>query len=342
MPRELESHYLVALRSEIESHVWQWTPETLYLGGGTPSGMEPETIASLLSFVPGAWREATVEAAPGSLTPARVDAWVKGGINRVSLGVQSFVRQELARTGRKHSAETVAADVALLRDRGISNINIDLIAGLPAQTLEGWNESLDAVLKLDPTHISVYMLEVDDDSRLGSEIILGGQRYGARDVPSEDSIADFYEIADKRLRSAGIERYEISNFAHSGSESLHNLKYWKREPYVGFGADAHSFDGTTRRQNVETVQAYVERTARHETVEVESTVPDPNEEKFFVGLRLTEGVHADESDWERHGQLFERFLGGGILERTGVNGNLRLTPRGIMVSNEVFEEFLNA
>jgi oxygen-independent coproporphyrinogen-3 oxidase len=342
MPRELESRYVMALRREIDSHRWQWTPETVYLGGGTPSGMEPETITELLSFLPGLWRETTIEAAPGSLTSARVDAWIDAGINRVSLGVQSFVRQELARTGRKHTAETVATDVALLRRRGITNINIDLIAGLPSQTLNSWNASLDAALTLDPPHVSVYMLEVDDDSRLGSEIILGGLRYGAPDVPSEDSIADFYEIAADRLRCSGIDRYEISNFARPGSESLHNLKYWKREPYVGFGADAHSFDGTVRWQNVETAQEYVHRTERRDAIRTESAVPDADEERFFLGLRLAEGVHTDEADWKRHGELFDRLLSVGILERAGVNGNLRLTPRGIMVSNEVFEEFLNA
>jgi oxygen-independent coproporphyrinogen III oxidase len=342
LPRELEKRYLRCLSNEISAHTWSWQPDTVYLGGGTPSGMDATQLNTVLAGLPGEWREATIEAAPGSLTPEKVEAWVAVGVNRVSLGVQSFVRQELARTGRKHSAAIVEQDVALLRSRGIGNFNIDLIAGLPSQTETSWAESLDATLRLDPPHVSVYMLEVDDDSRLGSEIILGGKRYGASDVPSDDRIADFYEAAVERLRAHGIERYEISNFARPGCESIHNLKYWKREPYIGFGSDAHSFDGAARWQNVESAKEYVERSERGEAVRIEESLPDAAEEKFFVGLRLAAGVHADDRDWRRFGPTLERFLQNGLLERTHENGNLRLTARGLMISNEVFQEFLTA
>ena len=343
LPRELEGRYLDALLREISLHTSAWAPDTVYLGGGTPSAMETDHLNRLLNTLSGTlkenqWREATIEAAPGSIAASRVDAWLRAGINRVSLGVQSFIRQELARTGRKHTAETVAQDVAMLRAHGISNINIDLIAGLPGQTEASWAESLAAAISLDPPHVSVYMLEVDDDSRLGAEILLGGKRYGATDVPSDDRIADFYEAAVDRLRAHGIHRYEISNFARLGAESMHNLKYWNREPYAGFGADAHSFDGVSRWQNVESAQDYVTRSERSESVRCDETLPDPGEEKFFVGLRLSEGVHADEADWLRFGPAFEYFLSTGVLERA--NGNLRLTPRGVMVSNEVFQEFV--
>ena len=343
LPRELESRYLAALLEEISSHSWQWTPDTVYLGGGTPSGMETDHLHRLMNALPqlperSPWREATIEAAPGTLTAERVDAWLQAGINRVSLGVQSFVQPELARTGRKHTAGIVAQDVALLRAHGIVNINIDLIAGLPGQTESSWAESLAATIRVDPPHVSVYMLEVDDDSRLGAEILLGGKRYGATDVPSDDRIADFYEAAVDRLRDNGIQRYEISNFARPGAESIHNLKYWKREPYVGFGADAHSFCGTSRRQNVESAQDYVKRSEDGESVGLEESSPDPGEEKFFVGLRLSEGVHADDADWRRFGPAFEYFLSAGVLEHA--NGNLRLTSRGVMVSNEVFQGFV--
>ena len=199
---------------------------------------------------------------------------------------------------------------------------------------------LDALTALDVPHASVYMLEVDDDSRLGSEILLGGKRYGASDVPNDDQIATFYETAVEHLAHHGIPRYEISNFARLGAESLHNLKYWHREPYLGFGSDAHSFDGSTRWQNVETALEYVEKSQRGESIRVESTQPDPVEEKFFVGLRLTEGVQPDASDWLRYGPAFERHLSSGMMESD--NGRLRLTNRGIMVSNEIFEEFLAA
>jgi oxygen-independent coproporphyrinogen-3 oxidase len=274
------------------------------------------------------------------VTREKVGAWRAAGINRVSLGVQSFVRQELARTGRRHDAEVVDREIALLRDAGIPNINLDLIAGLPGQTEASWRVSLDAVVRLDPPHVSVYMLEVDEDSRLGSEIILGGKRYGASDTPSDDAIATFYEQAVEALAEAGIQRYEISNFAKAGQESLHNLKYWQQEPYVGFGSDAHSFDAGERWQNVEAARDYVAAWERGESPVFERMTPDAAEEKFFVGLRLVGGVPVNSADEARYGATFERFIDAGMLERTG--DRVRLTPRGIMVSNEVFQEFLSA
>ncbi len=340
-PPDLEPQYAAALRHEIAAHQWTATPETVFIGGGTPSAMDPGLLSQILRALPGApWREATIEAAPGSLNAENVGAWRDAGINRVSLGVQSFVKPELARTGRRHDAETVARDVALLRSRGISNINIDLIAGLPGQTDASWLASLAALARLDVPHVSVYMLEVDDDSRLGAEILLGGKRYGGCDVPSEDRIADFYETAVTELARLGIHRYEISNFARPGAESLHNMKYWRREPYVGFGADAHSFDGHWRWQNVESAPDYVARFQGHASPRLDATTPDPGEEKFFVGLRLSGGVDTNAEDWRRFGPAFERFLSLGVLERNG--SRLRLTPRGVMVSNEIFQEFLSA
>jgi oxygen-independent coproporphyrinogen-3 oxidase len=337
-PRGLEERYLSALVAELRE--LSGGAETLYLGGGTPSGMEPGAIGSLAASLPREWREATLEAAPGSLSADRIRAWRGLGINRVSLGVQSFVRGELARTGRRHDAATVEHDVTLLRAEGISNISVDLIAGLPGQTAESWQASLDAVAALEVPHASVYMLEVDDDSRLGAEILLGGKRYGAMDVPSDDEIATFYETAVEYLARYGVHRYEISNFAQPGAESLHNLKYWRREPYRGFGSDAHSFDGVTRWQNVETALEYVEMAERGESARTESVCPDSGEEKFFVGLRLTEGVLPNAADWRRFGVALERHLSTGMLE--SVDGRLRLTSRGIMVSNEIFQEFLAA
>jgi oxygen-independent coproporphyrinogen-3 oxidase len=335
-PKDLEALYAQTLIAQIRAHRWQWAPETLYIGGGTPSAIEPEAFERLLESLPGRpWREATVEAAPGSLTPEKVDAWKRAGMNRASLGVQSFVKRELARTGRRHDAATVDSDIALLRTHGVENINIDLIAGLPGQTEASWRESLDAAIASGVPHVSVYMLEVDDDSRLGSEIILGGKRYGAPDVPSDDLIASFYERAAENLERAGIPRYEISNFARPGFESLHNLKYWRREPYIGFGADAHSFVGVTRWRNAETAREYVDSPDPTERTEA-----NPDEEKFFVGLRLSEGVKPSEDDWRQFGPVFERFLSAGVMEAR--DGRLRLTPRGIMVSNEVFQEFIAA
>lgn len=340
-PPELERAYGGALIGEIARFSWSEPADTVYLGGGTPSGMDVEILADVLRNIPGRpWSESTMEAAPGSLTESKIAAWCEAGINRVSLGVQSFVKRELAQTGRKHDAAIVAKDVSMLRAGGIENISIDLIAGLPGQTPESWRESLDALIALAVPHASVYMLEVDEDSRLGAEILSLGARYGAAAVPNEDRIVEFYESSAERLEGAGLPRYEISNFARPGFESLHNLKYWRRESYAGFGADAHSCDGIRRWQNVESAKEYVDRWQRGESVREEETNANEAEEKFFVGLRLSEGVEPDERDWERHGQAFERFLAGGVMEREG--SRLRLTARGILISNEIFEEFIAA
>lgn len=333
-PAGRELPYLAALRGEIGAHQWEWRPETVYLGGGTPSNLDPEALCAVLDLIPGSpWAEATIEAAPGSITDARAGAWVAAGIDRVSLGVQSLVEKEIRRTGRKHTAQVVAAEIGILHEAGIRNVNIDLIAGLSGQTEASWNESLDWIERLAPPHVSVYMLEVDEDSRLGKEMMLGGVRYGAADTPGDDETAGFYELAVERLAAMGLARYEISNFARPGWESRHNLKYWKLEPYVGFGADAHSFDGRVRYRNAETLDEYLANRAPSPGLPVVR-----HEERFFVGLRLMAGVRPEPDEWTRFDRPIRRFLDSGLLETA--DGVLRLTNRGVLLSNEVFQEFI--
>ncbi len=323
-----------ALAEELRAHAWTWVPETVYLGGGTPSILAIEDLRALLVLIPGnPWREATMEAAPGTVTAEKARAWRDSGISRVSLGVQSFVDKEIRRTGRKHTAALVAREIAILRDAGIFNINIDLIAGLSGQTEASWRESLDWIERLAPPHVSVYMLEVDEDSRLGKEMLLGGVRYGASETPDEEQTAGFYETAVERLAALGIRRYEISNFARPGLESRHNLKYWRLEPYAGFGADAHSFDGHVRRQNPESVADYLAGRPAQETA------AQPEEERFFVGLRLMTGFRPQPEEWRRFAVPIRRFLDAGLLATE--DGVLRLTSRGVLLSNEVFQEFIS-
>ncbi len=331
--RELEVRYRERLREELRDYEWQWRPETVYLGGGTPGSMDTEALQDLLSLVPGRpWVEATMEAAPGGITRERAAAWVACGINRVSLGVQSFVDREIRRTGRKHTAQAVADEIRVLREAGIRAVNIDLIAGLSGQTANSWRESLDWIERTSPEHVSVYMLEVDEDSRLGKELLLGGVRYGAGDVPSDEETAAFYETAVERLAAMGIARYEISNFARPRYESRHNLKYWRLEAYAGFGADAHSFDGRMRSQNAETVEEYLTNGVP------EAPVRAQDDERFFVGLRLMSGVRPTSDEWRRYSAPIRRFVDAGLLAADG--DTLRLTGRGVLLSNEVFQEFL--
>jgi len=295
--------------------------------------MEPAALEAILAAVPGKpWMEATLEASPGTITADKARSWRACGINRISLGVQSFVRPEIAATGRKHTAETVVGDLVTLRQAGIANLNIDLIAGLACQTMASWRQSLDWIEKLEAPHVSVYMLEIDEDSRLGRETLLGGVRYGAANIPSETETADMYEFAVERLAALGARRYEISNFARPGFESAHNLKYWRLEPYIGFGADAHSFDGTVRWQNPESPAEYLAGAER------ETVAAHPAEERFFVGLRLMDGIHPSPEEWRRFDAPIRRFVDAGLLEAHGPT--LRLTGRGVLLSNEIFQEFL--
>jgi oxygen-independent coproporphyrinogen-3 oxidase len=334
-PRSLQDEYQTSLVAEIERHRFEWRPDTVFLGGGTPSSMELPALAAVLAAIPGRpWKEATLEAAPGTVTAERARAWAAAGIDRVSLGVQSYVPDEIAATGRTHRAETVVSDLQTLRDAGIANYNIDLIAGLAGQTLASWRQSLDWIARLAPPHVSVYMLEIDDESRLGREKLLGGVRYGAGRLPSEGETADMYELAVDWLAGLGIPRYEISNFARPGFESIHNLKYWQLEPYVGFGADAHSFDGTRRWPNAESPSDYVAGGGSPERIAANLT-----EERFFVGLRLTRGICPTPEEWRRYQAPIRRFMEDGLLESE--DETLRLTRRGVLLSNEVFQEFLN-
>jgi oxygen-independent coproporphyrinogen-3 oxidase len=326
--------YQHALLAEIRAHSWTWQPETLYFGGGTPSLMAADFLRDVLAAIPSEkLTEATLECAPGTITQEAVAIWRACRIDRVSLGVQSFVTKELRLTGRRHDAEIVQREVEILRGGGLPNINIDLIAGLPEQTLASMDESLAWVEKLAAPHVSLYIFEIDEDSRLGNEILLGGQRYGAPRVPNDELTAQLYEKASQALRRMGYHHYEISNYALPGFESRHNLKYWLLEPYIGFGLDAHSFDGRNRFSNADTFEGYFN------AIRPAQTVSDLSEEHFFVGLRLLDGIEPTPSEWQRFAGPIERWEQAGMLERTG--SRLRLTPPAVLVSNEIFQEFLN-
>jgi oxygen-independent coproporphyrinogen-3 oxidase len=221
------------------------TVDTIYLGGGTPSLLAPELIERLFAAVRARFElerdaEITVECAPGQIADATIQAFQAVGVNRVSLGVQSFIDREAQVSGRLHSRAVVEEDLRRLRPAGIANLNVDLIAGLAGQTSASWEQSLNVLVDAGVPHASVYMLEVDEDSRLGREMLAGGARYFAGLVPSDDTIAQMYTRAIERLASAGLAQYEISNFCQPGFESRHNLRYWQRRPYLGLGLDASS------------------------------------------------------------------------------------------------------
>ncbi len=328
--------------------------DTIYLGGGTPTVLEAgqlqrifDAVRDQFSVRPDA--EVTVECAPGTLGPEVLQGLLHCGVNRVSLGVQSFVDAEAAAVGRLHKRATVLDDIAHLRAAGIANINIDLIAGLPHQTADTWQESLSETLATGASHVSVYMLEVDEDSRLGREVIAGGTRYHAHFVPDEEATADFYVAACQSLEANGIAQYEISNFARPGSQSRHNLKYWTRQPYLGFGVDAHSMlksatpdAEAVRFATADVLEKYVAGSPPQKTA---VSTANALEERFFLGLRLNRGVDLSEVAADFGQPALDSLLtpvneliGDGLLQRD--SNRISLTLRGRLLSNEVFQSFL--
>lgn len=330
--------------------------DSIYLGGGTPSLLEPALIARLFAALRAQFdverdAEVTVECAPGQLPQPTLEALAAAGVNRVSLGVQSFVDAEAHHSGRLHSRATVLDDLRRLRAAGIHNLNLDLIAGLAGQTFASWDGSLRVLIDSAVPHASVYMLEVDQDSRLGRELLAGGARYRAELVPSDDAIARMYETAIEYLADAGLHQYEISNFARRGHESRHNLRYWRRRPYLGLGLDASSMlpalrDGfVLRATSSDDLQAWL---ADPPPPETEWLSPARrHEEAWFLGLRLNAGVDPSELEQEFGSALLApalqtaaRLTQDGLLATTP-DGRIHLTPRGQLLSNDVFQEFLS-
>jgi oxygen-independent coproporphyrinogen-3 oxidase len=332
--------------------------DSVYLGGGTPSTLAPVQLEQVFKdlrnhFSIAASAEITVECAPGTLSDEIITTLVRCGVNRVSLGVQSFVDAEAKAVARLHTRDTTLRDIERLRAAGITNLNLDLIAGLPHQTPESWDYSVDEVIRAGVPHASVYILEVDEDSRLGRELIAGGQKYHAHHVPQQDLAADFYERACERLNCAGIAQYEISNFARPGYESRHNLKYWTREPYLGFGLDAHSM--LRALPNGDEVEAVRFSTADGLDTYLDGapllstpvTSEQAMEEEFFLGLRLNRGVRLADIGQRRQEKVLERIqsalaevIENGLLKISG--DYLTLTPKGRLLSNEVFEKLINS
>ncbi len=334
------------MNGHFERHV-----DSIYLGGGTPTLLEISQLERIFVTISQNFEiandvEITVESAPGTLTDAVLEVFQRVRVNRVSLGVQSFVDKEASSVGRLHTQKIVEDDISRLRQAGISGINVDLIAGLPHQTIESWEISVHALIAGGVAHASVYMLEIDQDSRLGSELIAGGTKYHAHFVPDEDMTADSYESACEKLNAAGILQYEISNFASEGRQSRHNLKYWTRQPYMGFGVDAHSMlrsasneNEAMRFSNPDSLERYVAGEAPSRTkVDTHSAL----EEEFFLGLRLNRGINLRQLTLN-HGA---KVIAGAIADLMKQNllvkdGDLvRLTPRGRLLSNEVFQRFI--
>jgi oxygen-independent coproporphyrinogen III oxidase len=322
--------------------------DTVYVGGGTPSLLDPNGLRRILDTFRTSFdcrfEEATLEADPETITPEKAEAWRDAGFDRISMGVQSFNDRELQAAGRMHRRANIFSAAQILRDGGFGKISCDLIAGLPHQTDASWDASVAELLALRPEHISIYLMEIDEGSRLGLEVLNSGTRYSASALPSDDVMATFYDRACESLAAAGYVHYEISNWALPGFESRHNLKYWRREPYFGFGAGAHSFNGAQRWANAHDPAAYADAIhgGRFPVEQLANVTRDQAlEEEFFLGLRQLAGIDLAVIELKYGAALrprIEELRGQGLLEWRGKF--LRLAPNRLTVSNEVFVSLL--
>ena len=348
----LERRYVEAVIREITAPKTNApsAADTIYFGGGTPSLLAPADIAAMIracreafDVAPGA--EITLEANPDSVSADRLAGYRAAGVNRLSLGVQSFRDQDLARLGRRHDAARARAAFGEARSAGFDNVSLDLMLALPGQTREDARESVEGLVALEPEHASVYLLELFPGTPLGDAMALSGAA-----KPDEDEAADMYLETMARLESAGLEQYEISNVARPGRRSRHNVKYWTDGEWLGFGCGAHSTVGAERWNNTESVPDYVERIERGaspESARRRLSRREQLEEALFMALRLVDGVPLDRvrtrygtDVWREWGERLAPFEEAGLLERD--DRRLRLTREGMLLASSVMTAFLEA
>jgi oxygen-independent coproporphyrinogen III oxidase len=348
----IAQRYIENLIREIESWKVVSSPEsvdTIYLGGGTPSLLAPEQLEQLLRavrerFTVAVDTEVTLEINPGRSNAETLRAFPGLGINRASFGLQTFDDTELARLGRSHNADDARRTFHKLREAGFRNVSFDLIAGLPGQTMAGWNKNLDEAFALRPEHLSFYLLEVHQGTPLADHI-----KKGIQPTPDEDLAAEMYDVMLDRAVRNGYEHYEISNLCLPGFRSRHNTKYWTCAPYYGFGCSAHSYDGAIRRwANERDVLKYMENIEQRGGAIVQEqqlSEEDRRAEAVFLGLRMMDGLSF--SDYQKkfgadvrrtHEKDLLRFREAGLIELG--DDLLRLTRTGALLSNEVFAAFV--
>jgi oxygen-independent coproporphyrinogen-3 oxidase len=333
--------------------------DSVFFGGGTPSTLTPDQLAAMITacddafdLLPGA--EITIEINPSPSHAGNFSEWRRAGINRASIGVQSFIDRELEALSRTHTAADARRTIDALRTAGFDNLSLDLIAGLPDQTRSDWEFNLDQALAIKPEHLSLYLLEVKEGTQLYSMI-----ERGRRPRPDDDLAAEMYQVICDRAAESGYEHYEISNFAiapiggqgsggPSAYRSLHNMKYWTGASFYGAGCGAHSYDGISRWVNIKQTEKYIESVSQSGQAIAERTElskDDRAPEALFMGLRLIDGV--DLMDFQarydvdvtaKYGRELDRLVDAGLIESVG--GRLSLTARGLVLSNEVFVAFV--
>ncbi len=347
---EIVESYVDALIKEISAFKFQIPNsksqiETVYFGGGTPSLLSPKQLEKILNAVHEKFSvtddsEITMEMNPATMTLETVRAYRDLGVNRASFGAQTFDDNELKRLGRKHTADDVRETIELLRNAGFINVSFDLIAGLPRQTLQDWERNLDEALKLNPEHLSLYLLEIHEGTPLAEQI-----RSKRQPQPDEDLSAEMYELLIEKTAARNYAQYEISNFSLPGFESRHNSKYWTLNEVFGFGVSAHSFDGNERYSNERDTAKYVAMIDESNSAEVMREKTDIASEFIFLGLRLSKGINLTSYEKrfgikirEKYAEDLRRLEDFELIELT--QNNLKLTSKGKVYSNEVFQIFV--
>lgn len=355
-----KSRYVQALCREIEwskDCLKEYLVDTVFIGGGTPSILEEKYIGQILDTLRSAARisddaEITIECNPGTLTMEKLEAYEDVGINRISLGLQSANDEELKTIGRIHNFEEFKKSFNLARLAGFNNINVDIMSALPGQTLESYKETLTKVITLNPEHISAYSLIVEDETPLKDRV-----ENGEVALPSEDEEREMYYYTKEFLEKTGYKRYEISNYAKDGYECRHNIGYWKRVEYLGFGIGAASLFKGERFSNTSDINRYMHILEKEDVMNADEvwkalnenietlTQKDEMEEFMFLGLRMTDGV--SKSDFKKifncdieavYGNVIEKLANQNLIKEAG--DLITLTDKGIDISNIVLANFL--
>ena len=346
----LKERYVAALLAEIAEAGDGSQADTIYFGGGTPSLLEPSEVRAIIETCRRAWdvasdAEITLEANPETATPERLAGFRAAGVNRLSIGVQSFSDAELRRLSRLHSAEKATAAFRAARVTGFDNVSLDLMMWLPQQSVPQWLESVDALIELGPEHASMYLLEIYPNAPLRDAMARG-----AWSLAPEDDAAEMYLAGLDRMDSAGYVQYEISNVARPGRESRHNLKYWTDGEWLGLGCGAHSTRRGVRWKNRAAPEEYIAAvTAGGQLATDRRVLTDAErlEEALFMGLRLNDGLDLQEVKsryavdvWQEYGRELQPFVDGGLLVYDG--RSLRMPRQGMLLAHEVMAVFIRS
>ncbi|MCR1952283.1 radical SAM family heme chaperone HemW [Clostridium sp. DSM 100503] len=343
----LKDDYVDALCKEIDEKVIDYKIKSIFIGGGTPSYLETNQIYKLLKTISKLNltenMEFTMECNPGALEKEKLETMLRGGVNRISMGLQAVQNSLLKDIGRIHSFKQFEENFNLAREVGFKNINVDLMFGLPNQKVDEWKESLEVIAKLNPEHISAYSLIIEEGTAFyklweRNKLIL----------PSEDEEREMYSITKEILKEHGYEQYEISNYAKSGYECYHNKVYWQCDDYLGVGSASSSFIDGKRIKNIENVKLYIEKINNNESIIeeiIKNSKEDNIEEFIFMGLRMNKGISLNEFK-KRFGidinSIYKDIIEKNINKKLLVleKDNLRLTDKGIELSNLVMSDFI--